>query len=51
MLLLILILILLLGGGGYVGNAQWGAAGGLGVVGTILVIVPVLYLLGVIKHL
>ncbi len=50
MLLLIIILILLFGGGGgYYGYSRWGMGGGLGVVGTILVIVLVLYLLGVLR--
>jgi hypothetical protein len=50
MLLLIIILILLFGGGGgYYGYSRWGMGGGLGVVGTILVIVLVLYLLGALR--
>jgi Protein of unknown function (DUF3309) len=49
MLLLIILLILLLGGGGgYYGYSRWGYGGGLGVLGTVLVIVLVLYLLGAI---
>jgi hypothetical protein len=47
MLLLIIVLILLFGGGGgYYGYSRWGYGGGLGVVGTVLFIVLVLYLLG-----
>jgi len=47
MLLLIIIVILLFGGGGgYYGYSRWGAGGGLGILGTVLVIVLVLYLLG-----
>jgi hypothetical protein len=47
MLLLIIILILLFGGGGgYYGYSRWGAGGGLGILGTVLLIVPVVYLLG-----
>ena len=47
MLLLIIILILLFGGGGgYYGYSRWGAGGGLGILGTVLVIALVLYLLG-----
>ena len=47
MLLLIIILILLFGGGGgYYGYSRWGAGGGLGILGTVLGIVLVLYLLG-----
>jgi len=51
MLLLIIILILVFGlGGGYWGYSQWGPNGGFGILGTILVIVLVLYLLGVIRR-
>ena len=47
MLLLIIILVLLFGGGGgYYGYSRWGTGGGLGVVGTVLVIVLVVYLFG-----
>ena len=50
MLLLIIILILLFGGGGgYYGYSRWGTRGGLGIVGTILLIVLVLYLLGALR--
>jgi hypothetical protein len=50
MLLLIIVLILLFGGGGgYYGYSRWGTGGGLGVLGTVLVIVVILYLLGVIR--
>ena len=46
LLILIVLLILLLGGGGgYYGYSRWGRTGGLGVVGTLLVIVLALYLL------
>jgi hypothetical protein len=49
MLLLIIILILLFGGGGgYYGYSRWGTGGGLGIVGTVLVIALLLYFLGVI---
>jgi hypothetical protein len=49
MLLLIIVLLLLFGGGGgYYGYSRWGTGGGLGVVGTIVVIALLLYLLGVI---
>ncbi len=45
MLLIILILVLLFaGGGGYYGYSRWGTGGGLGIVGTVLLIVLVLYL-------
>jgi len=48
MLLLILILVLLFGlGGGYYGHTSWGTRGGAGIgLGTVLVILFVLYMLG-----
>jgi hypothetical protein len=46
MLLLIIVLLLLFGGGGYYGYSRWGTRGGLGIVGTVLLIVLVLYLVG-----
>jgi Protein of unknown function (DUF3309) len=50
MLLLIIILALLFaGGGGYYGYSRWGAGGGLGIVGTVIVIVLALYLLGAVR--
>jgi hypothetical protein len=50
MLLLIIILVLLFGGGGgYYGFSRWGTGGGLGIVGTVLLIVLVLYLFGAIR--
>ena len=50
MLLLIIILVLLFaGGGGYYGYSRWGTGGGLGIVGTVLLIVLVLYLLGMVR--
>src|ERR1022692_2105367 len=49
MLLLIVILLLLFGGGGgYYGYSKWGTGGGLGIVGTVIVIAAILYLLGVL---
>jgi hypothetical protein len=49
MLLLIIVLVLLFGGGGgYYGYSRWGTGGGLGILGTVLLIVLVLYLLGAI---
>lgn len=44
-LLLIVLLVLLLGGGGF-GYSRFGAVGGSGIVGTILIIILVLWLLG-----
>jgi hypothetical protein len=48
-LLIIILLLLFGGGGGYYGYSKWGAGGGLGVVGTILIIALILYLLGVLR--
>jgi hypothetical protein len=50
MLLLIIVLVLLFGGGGgYYGYSRWGSGGGLGILGTVLIIVLVMYLLGAIR--
>ena len=51
MLLPIIIVILLFGGGGgYYGHTRWGPSGGAGVgLGTILLIVLLVYLLGGIR--
>jgi hypothetical protein len=47
MLLLLILLLLLVGGGGwYFGYSRWGTGGGLGIFGTVLLIVVVLYLVG-----
>ena len=47
MLLIIIVLLLLFGGGwGYYGYSRWGTGGGLGIVGTVVVIALVLYLVG-----
>jgi hypothetical protein len=47
MLLLIILLVFLFGGGGgYYGYSRWGSRGGLGFVGTVLLIVVVIYLVG-----
>jgi hypothetical protein len=47
MLLLIIVLVLLFGGGGgYYGYSRWGTGGGLGVVGTVLLVLVIAYLLG-----
>ena len=49
MLLLIIFLLLLFGGGGgYYGYSRWGTGGGLGIVGSVVVIALLLYFLGVI---
>ena len=50
LLLILLVVILLLGGGGgYYGYSRWGSRGGLGIVGTVLLIALVLYLLGFLR--
>lgn len=47
MLLLIILLVLLFGGGGgYYGYSRWGTGGGMGIVGTVVLIALVVYLLG-----
>jgi hypothetical protein len=47
MLWLIILLVLLFGGGGgYYGYSRWGPGGGLGIVGTVLLVVVILYLVG-----
>ncbi len=47
MLLLIIVLLLLFGGGGgYYGYSRWGTGGGLGIFGTVVLILLVLYLFG-----
>jgi hypothetical protein len=47
MLLLIRLLALLFaGGGGYYGYSRWGTGGGLGILGTVLLVVVVWYLFG-----
>jgi hypothetical protein len=48
LLLIIVLLLLFGGGGGYYGYSRWGSGGGLGVVGTVVLIAVILYLLGVI---
>jgi hypothetical protein len=48
LLLLIVLLLLFGGGGGYYGYSRWGAGGGLGIVGTVVVIAVLLYFLGII---
>jgi hypothetical protein len=50
MLLLIIVLLLLFGGGGgYYGYSRWGPGGGLGIFGTVLLIILILYLLGAVR--
>src|ERR1700674_5841380 len=50
MLLVIIVLLLLFGGGGgYYGYSRWGTGGGLGIVGTVVLIALVLYLFGGVR--
>jgi hypothetical protein len=49
LLLLIVLLLLFGGGGGYYGYSRWGSRGGLGVVGTVLLIAVLLYLFGALR--
>jgi len=44
-LLLIILIVLLLAGGG-LGYSRFGVGGGSGIVGTILIVILILYLLG-----
>ena len=46
MLLLIILLVLVFGGGGYYGYSRWGTGGRLGIVGTVLLVLVVVYLFG-----
>jgi len=52
MLLLVLLLLLIFGfGGGYWGHRQWGPPGSLGIgLGTILIIVLIVWLLGGLRY-
>jgi hypothetical protein len=49
LLLIILLLLLFGGGGGYYGYSRWGTRGGFGIVGTVLVILLIVYLVGGIR--
>ena len=47
LLLIVLLALILAGGGGFYGHSRWGYGGGAGVsLGTILVVVLAVYLLG-----
>ena len=46
LLLIILLVVLFGGGGGYYGYTRWGKGGSLGVVGTLLWILVIVYLVG-----
>ncbi len=49
LILLIVLLLLFGGGGGYYGYSRWGSRGGMGIVGTVLVIALVLYFVGALR--
>ena len=45
MLLLIILLVLVFGGGGgYYGYSHWGAGGGVGIFGTVLLVAALVYM-------
>jgi len=46
LLLIILLLLVFGGGGGYYGYSHWGAGGGLGIFGTVLLVAALLYVFG-----
>jgi hypothetical protein len=46
LLLLILVVLLFGGGGGYYGYSRWGTGGGWGILGTVLLIMVIVYLVG-----
>ena len=46
LLLIILLLLVFGGGGGYYGYSHWGAGGGLGIFGTVLLVALVMYMFG-----
>lgn len=49
LLLIIVVLLVLAGGGGYYGHTRWGYRGGAGIgLGTILLILLVIYMLGLL---
>jgi hypothetical protein len=49
LLLIILLVVLFGGGGGYYGYSRWGRGGGLGIMGTVVLIALVVYLVGGIR--
>ena len=51
LIVLIVLIILLAGGGGYWGHSRWGYSGGAGIgLGTILLILLIVYLLGGLRY-
>jgi hypothetical protein len=49
LILIILLLLLFGGGGGYYGYSRWGTGGGLGIVGTVVLVAVILYFAGFIR--
>jgi hypothetical protein len=50
LILLIILLLVLGGGGGYYGHSRWGYRGGAGIgLGTVLLILLIVYMLGIIR--
>jgi hypothetical protein len=45
-MLVLIIILLLLFGGGYYGYSKWGTGGGIGIVGTVVIIAVLVYLFG-----
>ena len=51
LIVLIIVIILLAGGGGYWGHSRWGYSGGAGIgLGTILLILLIVYLMGGLRY-
>jgi hypothetical protein len=48
-LLIILVVLLFGGGGGYYGYSRWGRSGGLGIIGTVLLVALAVFLVGGIR--
>ena len=46
LLLIVLFLLLFGGGGGYYGYSRWGSGGGVGILGTVVIVAVLLYLFG-----
>jgi hypothetical protein len=49
LLLLIVLLLVFGGGGGYYGYSRWGAGGGMGIVGTVVLVAVILYFTGFLR--
>jgi hypothetical protein len=46
LILLIVLLLLFGGGGGYYGYSRWGSGGGMGIVGTVVLVAVILDVVG-----